>query len=77
MLRGHGWVDKTRPHNLFADWSQEEKSNTLTEKLTWMKIKKETANMGTEILTYKLMYNYVTFLYSGQLFQTSRWVHKQ
>lgn len=25
MLFGHRWADKTRPHNLLADWSQEEK----------------------------------------------------
>lgn len=37
-LFGHSWVDKTRPHNLLADWSQEgKKSNKFTEKLKRMR----------------------------------------
>lgn len=31
MLFGHGWVDKTRPHNLLADWSQEKKQHVYRE----------------------------------------------
>lgn len=42
----------------------------------WNGWKIMTAHMGTDICMYKLMCNYVTFLYSGQPFQTSTWVHK-
>lgn len=59
--RVHG---QTRPHDLLADWSQEEKKtkkkkqHMFTEKLKWKGEeggeKKKTAHMGTEILTYKL-----------------------
>lgn len=62
-------MDKTRPHNLLADWSQEKKQHVYRE--IEMDEKKMTAHMGTDICTYKLMCNYVTFLYSGQPFQTS------
>lgn len=41
MLFGHGWVDKTRPHNLLADWSQEEKKQHIYRETEKMKKKKE------------------------------------
>lgn len=50
MLFGHGWVDETRPHNLLADWSQEEeKSNMFTEK--WMKKTADNRNIYVQTAT--------------------------
>lgn len=75
MLFGHRWLDETCPHNLLADWSQEEEEKKKQHIYRDMDEKK-TAHMGTEIIMYKLMCNYIAFLYSGQPFQTSTQVHK-
>lgn len=83
MLFGHRWVDKTRPHNLLADWSQEEekkkkKSNTFTEK--WMKKKNKNKNrQHTWEQKYVCINWCVTmshFCTVANPFQTSTWVHK-
>lgn len=66
MLFGHGWMDKTRPHNLFADWSQGEKKQHVYREIEGKK------DIGTDIRLSKLMsWNYVTFVYSGRPSQTS------
>lgn len=57
MLFGHRWADKTRPHNLLADWSQEEKKKQQHVYREKDEKKKKTAHMGTEIFMYKLMCN--------------------
>lgn len=52
MLFGHRQLDKTRPHNLFADWSQrikKENKRGLQRTCNGWKKQKHTANMKTEI----------------------------
>lgn len=66
MLFGNRWVDKTRPHNLLADWSQEEKkSNTRLQRTRWIK------RQHTWEQKYLCINWCVTFLYSGRPFPTS------
>lgn len=54
MLFGHGWVDETRPHNLLADWSQEEKKATCLQRNGWKR------QPTTEIFTYKLQLRHIS-----------------
>lgn len=71
MLCGHRWADKTSPHYLLADWSQEEKMNTFTEK--WLK-KKRQHTWGQKYLCINYCVTMLHFCTSGQPFKT--WVHK-